>query len=232
MEKIKLINVILKTANIKDAGTDGDVFLGIGGREFNLDNSYDDRKKGAKDDYQIGPLGQSKVNNPENNNTTSPQIQTEDIDKFPVYIRFEPHGSGPDWCLEYAKMWTVSVSPDQTEKEGRVYESKPTKLWLGTKHGKFVFLKKMGYDARIAAWTTAGWAVLPITMDGASTGFNTPHTFVDLKGTHKFTLPETAKGYTLTEWNKNAVIVATTQRTVTVTSDGVYTAQYTGKPTP
>jgi hypothetical protein len=82
---------------------------------------------------------------------------------------------------------------------------------------------------RISAWSVPGWAELPITMDGSDSGFNTPHTFEGLTGTHTFTLPEAANGYLFTEWIKDNVTFATT-RTISVDSDGIYTAQYTGEP--
>jgi hypothetical protein len=82
------------------------------------------------------------------------------------------------------------------------------------------------YDARISAWSVPGWAVLSITMDGVDTGFSTPHTFEGLTGTHTFTLPETANNYSFARWTKEGLTVATTN-TITVDSDGIYTAQYT-----
>jgi hypothetical protein len=111
MVKIRQIQVYLKTANISGAGTDGSVYLGIAGREFNLDlPNHDDNKQGVEEYYQIDELGQSNVSNPKYNNTTSPQIAIEDVDKLPVYIRFEPHGSNSDWCFQYAKVLAESIS--------------------------------------------------------------------------------------------------------------------------
>jgi hypothetical protein len=85
------------------------------------------------------------------------------------------------------------------------------------------------YDARISAWSTPAWAELPISMDGVATGFNTPHTFEDLTGTHYFTLPETANSYLFTEWTKEGSTV-TASSILTIDSGGTYVAQYTGEP--
>ena len=84
----------------------------------------------------------------------------------------------------------------------------------------------LGYSAGISAWSVPGWTELPITMDGADTGFTTPHTFEGLEGTHTFTLPETANNCTFTKWTKEGATAAT-NNTIIVDSEGTYTAQYT-----
>ncbi len=59
-------------------------------------------------------------------------------------------------------------------------------------------------------------------MDGVSTGYNTPHTFSGLTGTHTFTVPSThTTGHAFYEWSTGS-----TNRTLSVTSAGVYTARY------
>jgi 5-hydroxyisourate hydrolase-like protein (transthyretin family) len=82
-----------------------------------------------------------------------------------------------------------------------------------------------GYTVDIWAWCASesqGWISRPITMDGVSTGYSTPHTFADLTGTHTFTVPSTdALGHTFYEWNTGS-----TSRTLTVSSAGQYTARY------
>jgi hypothetical protein len=78
------------------------------------------------------------------------------------------------------------------------------------------------YVATIWAWDVEGWISEPITMDGVSTGFNTPHTFTGLTGTHTFTVPSTdVLGYPFSSWNTGEI-----STTLTVTSGGIHTAQY------
>ncbi len=82
-----------------------------------------------------------------------------------------------------------------------------------------------GYSVTIWAWDELnpnGWISAPITKDGVSTGYSTPHTFDGLKGTHTFTVPSTdASGHPFSDWN-----TGWTSRTITVDSGGTYTARY------
>jgi hypothetical protein len=77
-----------------------------------------------------------------------------------------------------------------------------------------------GYSAVIWGWDVDGWIDVPITMDGADTGFSTPHTFT-ISGTHTFSVPSTAYGYSFGSWDTGE-----TSTTLTVSSGGTHTAQY------
>ena len=67
---------------------------------------------------------------------------------------------------------------------------------------------------------------VPITEDGTSTGFNTPHTFSDLSGTHNFTVPyEDSSGHPFFEWD-NKVPTDAVFTTITVSSSGTYWTYY------
>jgi len=79
------------------------------------------------------------------------------------------------------------------------------------------------FSAMIWSWDSVhGWLGEPISMDGAPTGFNTPHNFTGLTGTHTFTVPNIdAWGNPFRQW-----FTGETSSTITVTADGTYTAQY------
>ena len=81
----------------------------------------------------------------------------------------------------------------------------------------------IGYDATIWGWDyILGWIPEPITMDGVSTGYSTPHTFTNLTGTHAFTVPSTdSAGRPFSDWD-----TGWTDRTITVSGSGTYTARY------
>ena len=49
----------LITSNVDNAGTDGDVFLGLGRREFRLDSKEDDYERGSWREYVTGEGGWS-----------------------------------------------------------------------------------------------------------------------------------------------------------------------------
>lgn len=87
------------------------------------------------------------------------------------------------------------------------------------------------HDVTIGAHcNTEGMDVsVPITMDGSSTGYNTPHVFTGLVGSHTFTVANTdSSGHPLTQWSTGE-----TTTTITVTEGGTYVAYYQApSPTP
>ena len=91
--------------------------------------------------------------------------------------------------------------------------------------GVYTARYRAGYSATIWGWCASesqGWISRPISMDGASTGYSTPHTFADLTGSHTFTVPNTdASGHEFYEWDTGS-----TGTTITVDSAGVYTARH------
>jgi hypothetical protein len=61
-----------------------------------------------------------------------------------------------------------------------------------------------------------------ITMDGSPTGYTTPHTFIDLTGTHNFTVPSSdPSGHSFKQWSTGSTSI-----TIIITSGGTYTAYY------
>ena len=85
MVAITRIDFRVKTGDRQGAATNGDVYVGIGGREFSIDKAgSNDFERGADQTYVAG-LG-STINFPDINNPTSPyQLLTERLDKYPVY---------------------------------------------------------------------------------------------------------------------------------------------------
>ncbi|MFG3510643.1 hypothetical protein ACGF5F_34675 [Streptomyces sp. NPDC047821] len=99
------ILVRIATADIADAETDGWVFLCIAGREFALDTGTDQESDRVGKDLFI--LGAEETSEDHGNFTAGrpsnaryvdprkPQLDTDDLDLYPVYIRFAPYGSDP-----------------------------------------------------------------------------------------------------------------------------------------
>ncbi len=141
MASITRIDVRVQTGNREDAGTDGDVYLAIAGREFMLDSAVDDFKKGSNRTYIIGDSGSgSPINNPQLNNPAQPfALDTDDLEKFPIWIRFEPIGDSPAWNLEFVSA-TVNPGPRQVQFQALAGSNN---LWLQQNAGKFCFLKRV-----------------------------------------------------------------------------------------
>lgn len=135
MAAITKIEVRIITGDRGGAGTDGDVYLGLGGREFFLDAHVDDFEQGSDYTYVLG--SEANVNYAEFNDPRAPQLDTADLDAFPKYIRFEPSTVKPSWDLEQVTV-TVNPGPDQVTfgaLEGDDH------LWLGPEYGKFCYLR-------------------------------------------------------------------------------------------
>jgi len=101
MPNISQIRVFIHTAEDDGSGTDSDVYLGIGGREFFLDTTRDDFETFQKDHLIINGQGGSAplLNVGSANDPKRPPLHTDFLDKFPVYIRMEPRGDRPSWTV-------------------------------------------------------------------------------------------------------------------------------------
>jgi hypothetical protein len=147
MSKITGILCQIITGNVNNAGTDGSVYLGLGGREFRLDSAADDYERGSWREYILGraplepnlPPPQIRVQNREfNDPRVGFPLDTVNLARNPVYIRFEPHGDSPNWNLRSAVV-LVYIGESQF-----VVAYLPTRdfdnLWLGDPMGKILYL--------------------------------------------------------------------------------------------
>jgi hypothetical protein len=145
MAKVTGILCQIITGNIGGAGTDGNVYLGLGGREFRLDSTADDFEKNSWREYILGaapnepnlPPPQIRVNHKEQNDpSVGFPLDTINLARSPVYIRFEPEGSSPDWnlsfaaALVYSNQFVVGYTPPVDFDN----------LWLGKNMGKILYL--------------------------------------------------------------------------------------------
>ncbi|MEP6634955.1 MAG: hypothetical protein ABJA62_12190 [Luteimonas sp.] len=143
MAKVERIWVRFQTGDKQNAGTDGDIYLGIGGREFMVDSSNDDFERGADQYYDIGQP--ATIQNRAINDPRAPQITTEDISAFPVYVRFAPKSRSDQWNLDI--VWVGVNDPDSnrldfyrniTISDGVREEG----FWLGVHSGLVLYLHK------------------------------------------------------------------------------------------
>jgi hypothetical protein len=145
MAKITGILCQVITGDVDGASTDGSVYLGLGGREFRLDSEKDDYERGSWREYILGagpqepnlPPPQIRVRNPERNDPrVGHPLDTINLSRSPVYIRFEPEGSGEFWnlsfaaALVYSGQFVVGYTPPAGFAD----------LWLGQAMGKILYL--------------------------------------------------------------------------------------------
>lgn len=140
MVTIQKIVFRIRTADIEDAGTDGEVYVGFCGREFHIGTSYEDFERGAERAYSAGTgvvAGEVNVGNPTLNNPRAfPTLDSEDISLYPVYVRFEPVGRYDHWYLQYISVSAAGVEYKALEPE----EDATIYTVLGYKSGKCLHL--------------------------------------------------------------------------------------------
>ena len=144
MTHLGKITVIIKTANVSDAGTNGRVYLGIGRREFRLDKPGNQLEPGSTDTFVIGAGG--NINNPNNANDlplgadlNAPEIQYNIIDNNPIYIRFEPENNNDNWNVESvhltAQQYEGGNTPGDTSEYTDAFSENDNRIWLGRNTG-------------------------------------------------------------------------------------------------
>ena len=124
----------------------------------------------------------------------------------------------PTGCYDYDDAHTIHIGVKTTDQTGTVADS--GQITICTRGYEV-------YDATIQAYCytcdAKGAPVsVSIAMDGSPTGYETPHTFADIAGTHTFTVPDTCpSGHAFKQWH-----TGDTSTTITVSSAGTYIACY------
>jgi hypothetical protein len=137
MSAVRRIELRVITGDRPDAGTDGTVFLGLGGREFRVDSSdtsVNDFERASDRTYIFG-IG-ANVSRPTENDPRSPwQIDSQDIGRCPRYIRLES-GDGGDWNVAQVDV-LISLADGGSATLQRLGGS--AHLWLGWKRGRYLY---------------------------------------------------------------------------------------------
>jgi hypothetical protein len=156
MAKVTGIICQILTSNIEDAGTDGTVYLGLGGREFHLDSKENDFQRGSAREYFLGappfggpsdegPIQQRPVLDEEKNDPRKGfPLDTGNLARTPVYIRFEPEDfrTNDHWNLHFA----AALVYDTKFVIGYTPPGGFKNLWLGHKTGKILYLTEEHRD--------------------------------------------------------------------------------------
>jgi hypothetical protein len=139
-EPLDQIVVTLRTGAIAGASTDGQVYLSLGGREFNLKipGDHDDRAQGATDIYRLGR--DANIEHKERNDPR--KLTYSSSTSHPVGLRFEPQAGTPqpdDWNLANAK---VVVKLGEGSSEEYLLDAGLKGVWLGFHSGLTVALRR------------------------------------------------------------------------------------------
>jgi hypothetical protein len=141
-DAVDWIDVTLVTADVEKADTNGDVYLTLGGREFNLKRpDLDDRKRGASDRYLLGGFG-GKFTNVEHKDQNNPRdLPIILVWDHPVGLRFQPVANqNPPDAWKLADCW-VSIHTVRGFEEFVWMDSGLANLWLGGHSGLTVGLE-------------------------------------------------------------------------------------------
>jgi hypothetical protein len=136
MARIEVIRLHLETGSRSGAGTDGDVYLGVCGREFSVDTTRDDFERGSSREYVFGTG--ANVNSASVNDPREQALFVENVKNFPVYIRFQPQNRNDNWQVQRAE---VSFNDDFFPRwdTASFVPNDPAKgIWLGVRSGLVV----------------------------------------------------------------------------------------------
>ena len=135
MANIQSIHVNVQTGTDADADADGAIYLGFCGREFSIDSSADDFEKGSTRTYIFG--SGSNVQNASKNDPRNPQLKTENVDRFPVYIRM---GTSDHWQLKRVTVTMNNSLFPMWDTAGLLGIA--GKFWLGPTAGMILYIPK------------------------------------------------------------------------------------------
>jgi hypothetical protein len=164
---ITKITASIQTADVAYAPpSNGRAYLCVAGREFLLaKDGGGDKRQGSTDTYAFGEGG--NVTEAHYNDPRFPQLTTQDLDRYPIYIRF----TGNDgWCIERA--W-VNVTPGGHEFDNYALQNlaENRRIWLREDYGQHLHLTRIAGtpDSPAPGASPAGSRLVwgNIAMDGA-----------------------------------------------------------------
>ena len=136
VDYIDQIRVEIETGRDRGAGTDGNVYLGICGREFRCDTTADDFEQGSTRTYIFGSIYQGSspnITSEDYNHPSRPPLLPEEADVFPCYLRLSQGSSR--WLLAGAKVYIdKEVEPRFVDAMGN------NPIWMGDDCGCIYYL--------------------------------------------------------------------------------------------
>lgn len=155
MVAIRTILIRIKTGV---DGTDGHIYVGIHGREFYIDSGepnddFDDFTPRGDRVYICGesPSGTTLPNNwtmilnpPFNDPSKRYPLDTDNLDIYPVYLRFEPTHENDTWRVQYVSI-EINPNPERPMIKYEALDEFDNNIFLklGQLYGKYVYLHKV-----------------------------------------------------------------------------------------
>lgn len=137
---VRKITVDITTSFAKGAGTEGQAFLGLGGREFRLDiEEHADFDRGDETTYEFGE-GANVVHPERNDPRLGLPVSLDDVLAHPVYLRLVPKDRADDWNVASVLVKVQAGAHDVVRYSA--LEGPQENIWLGTQSGTCLHLKR------------------------------------------------------------------------------------------
>jgi len=140
-----MATVRVVTGDMEQAGTTGEVYLGLAGMEFKMNSTEPgDYERGSDRTYVLGEGSSVHPTGDESDRVdyayadgNDPRITSmERAARHPVYVRLHPCGAAPDWLPCRVD---VTVEGDDNPPQRYRWEAEPGR-WLGCEYGLTVHL--------------------------------------------------------------------------------------------
>ena len=137
---VRKITVDITTSFAKGAGTEGQAFLGLGGREFRLDiDEHADFDRGDETTYEFGE-GANVVHPERNDPRLGCPVTMEDVIAHPVYLRLVPKDRADDWNVASIRVRVQAGAHDVVRYTA--LDGAQDNIWLGIQSGTCLHLKR------------------------------------------------------------------------------------------
>ncbi len=145
MGNIRRVIARVRTGDDDQAGTSGEVYLGLAGMEFKLNSAHEVDYEAGSDRTYI--LGDQSGTHPTSDaaqrddfaysHRNDPRITTvERAARHPIYVRLHPVDDQSDWL---ARAVSVTVEADDVPPESYEWGADPGR-WLGCEYGLTIHL--------------------------------------------------------------------------------------------
>jgi hypothetical protein len=139
---VSVTGIVCQIVTGRQSSTDGDVYLGLGGREFAINSEADDFSPGSLQEFVLGaaPLGtvappQARVLDSDLNDPRKQlPLETDRFESLPRYLRFEPEGPLDNWNIAWAAI--LVYTKQRQFFVGYRLPKEFSNIWLGRDFGK------------------------------------------------------------------------------------------------
>ncbi|QAA75898.1 MAG: hypothetical protein BIP78_0130 [Candidatus Bipolaricaulis sibiricus] len=143
MSQIKRVEIHVRTAHVPGRRPDGDLYVGVGGREFVVSLKREDFPPDRVLVYAFGE-NPSPTKHAGENDPSAQRLTTDTLRDYPVYVRYEPDGKKDNWCVEDLRIVADGRGGDERRFRAAILGTtegrEAPQIWLGKRFGKMICL--------------------------------------------------------------------------------------------